>query len=78
MYIKSVREYVTTFTSIEQFGEYPYCVEFAYQGPEARMRNYLWLARTFGLLGSWHASIYHGGYYFRREQDLTLFRLWAS
>ena len=69
---------MTTFISAEQFAEYPYSVDFGYQGQAVRVRNMEWLSRTFGNNGSWHASIYDGGYYFKREQDLTLFRLWAS
>ena len=57
---------------------WPYYVEFGYQGSAERDRKTAWLIRTFGVNDSWRSAVYNGGYYFRREQDLTLFRLWAA
>ena len=58
--------------------QYPYYVSIGYQAWEVRAEHNAWLTRTFGDSKSWHCEPFGGMYYFKREQDLTLFILWAS
>ena len=60
------------------YADYPYCIEFGYQGQAVRQQNIDWLTQTFGSNDSWCAGLYSGSYYFKREKDLTWFRLWKG